>query len=1112
MWIGPLGPDARALWREGRGLVDVDSETGLLHVESVDLRVEGQGPPLELRRVHTDGHWRMSLDERIEISGDGVFHLDLDGVRLFEPDPPIPEGLAVDGMWPVGTTFGGGRVVRVEEGYEILADDRLARFDTDGRIIRVEDAEGDGMNYQHDELGLARVKADDGRSVRILHDLAGNISAVAAPGGEEHFYQWDGDRLVASIGEDGRVRFVHDDGDLAAIIWPDGSQVRVRYEDGRVVDIAGPGPLRRQLIWSSSALEIVDQRGASWRVQRDERHVSVTDPLGREARSTYGEFGILSWVAPDGAEVRLRRDDDGSITEAGTWRLRWSNGELLGLSDANGGTWSVERDAHGRLVSFTDPEGRTLRYERDGHGRVVSVQRGATPWRLERDARGHVVELAAPSGAVTHITRDTRGRITSIADPSGAESLLGGFAGDRPGTLLGRAGSLWVVAYDRMGRAIGLETPDSNKVGFRRDRLGGLIGIDLDSRRRVRIRYRSDGLLTRVEDALGQAWGIVGDAGARGVVVHRPDGTEVDVRWSPTDRLVAFGDTTIERDNRGNPVGAGSLTWTWDTLDRLVGVSGPGLDVRLVRAGAGFVKSVSAGELSWVFRLDPPGRVVEISSGDTTMELRRDANGLVAQIDGVVLERDDRGIVYRIHSEDRVWRALHDGEGRATRWSNQDGTTLSVGRDQLGRVELVRYPDGTLLRRGYEPGKEGYRIEGSDGAVLLDRLLTLDDAGRVATVTELAPEEKQLLFHRDPSGQLVAREEARGAWLWAPGQVTAPDGGMVLYDEAGRPIQATPPVGPEAWSTGEDVLSYAVDDSGCIDQVIGEQGAVDVSYDGLGRPVRISGPSDESRVSLEWDALGRLVQVGDTQLRWGLGAPLTIETPDAHVEVLHAPGSGWVFLGEQVYSLVPDDTGPRALVHDSLVRTWLDWSPLGFPSHDSVVPFGPGDAWVLGAGGPLVDGGGLIDPVSGRRSCAPVDVDFDTAGWPSVDDTGTPWWDPAPLRSDDVWGDPLGLLVALGELDPGVEDVWVDVGADAPPLPWLPVAAVAPDPPLFPGRNALPLGALDPLTEEVLVRSLPESLPLTRDAVLKTLVEPDLGSRRELSLVADALPEWAVGD
>ncbi len=1111
MWIGPLGPDTPTGWRAGRGIVDVDSASGALFVEVVDLRVEGQGPPLELRRVHTRGQWRLSLDERIDITVDGLLHHDLEGAELLLVDPPVPEGLADDGMWPVGTLFGEGRAIRTERGYEITGLDHMARFDTEGRLVRLEDEDGDGMNLEHDELGLARVRADDGRSVRVLHDLNGNISAVAAPGGEEHFYQWDGARLLASIGEGGRVRLVHEGDDLSAIIWPDGSHVRIRYAEDRVVDIAGPGPLRRQLSWDGETLDVVDQRGASWRIRRSADQVTVTDPLGREARTLLEGGRLAGWVAPDGTEVRVGRDSEEHITTVERWRLRWVGDELMGLTDPAGGVWAVDRDALGRLTSVEDPEGRIIRYERDAHGRIVAVGREASPWRITRDAKGLVVDVTGPTGATTYLTRDTRGRVTSIADPSGAETLLGGFAGDSPGTILGRAGSLWVLAYDHMGRAIRVEVPDEPAVTLRRDRLGDIVGIDLDGERRLRLRYRSDGLLTRVEDALGQAWGVLGDAAGRAIVAHQPDGTEQRIKWTDADRLVGLDDLVIKRDARGNPTSDGLLTWRWDLLDRLIGVEGPALDLSLLRGGAGFVHTVTAGELSWPIGRDTTGRVTRIGEGDDSLAIRRNAGGHIVEVDGVILERDDRGLVFRMHSDGRIWRALHDAETLTTRWSSQDGVSLSLGRDNLGRVVLVRYPDGTLLRRAYEPGMRGVRIEGSDGAVLLDRLLTLDEADRVERITDLSPSEQEIVFHRDPAGELVAREQADGAWLWAPGQVSAPHGGMVVYDERGKPVHATPPVGPLAWNTSEDVLSYLVDDAGCIEQVIGEAGAVDVTYDSLGRPTELRGPGEDQRTELEWDELGRLTRVGETRLVWGVSAPLALDAPEGRVEVLHAEDAGWVLVGDRVVSLVPDsgDT-PRALIRDSIVEGWLDWSPLGFPAHDAATPIGPDGSWVLGPGGPLVDGSGLLDPVSGTHACRPIpEATWSATPWPTPDGASTPWWDPAPWSADDVWRDPLGLLVALGALDPGVEGGWVQIGDDPPPLPWLPRAAATPDPPLFPGRNSLPLGDYSALTLLVLERSLPVSGPLARHDILNRVTAADLAARAELQFFERALPPWA---
>ena len=1091
-------------------MVDVDPVTGALHLEVVDLAIEGQGPPLELRRVHTGGEWRISFDERIDITEDGLLHHDLDGTRLLEVRLPLPEGVAGDGSWQIGTRFG-EEATRIDEGYALRTDGRLALFDTEGRLVRVEDEDGDGIDYLYDELGVARIKADDGRSLRVLHDLAGNVSAVAAPGGEEHFYQWEGGRLVASIGEQGRIRMVHEGPDLAAIIWPDGSQLRVRYEDDRVVDIGGPGPLRRQLRWSDDSVEIFDQRGVAWRIERTPVAIIVTDELGRQALTLVEDGEMVGWRAPDGVEVRLDRDPEGRIVGVSGWRLGWDGEDLVRITDPLGAPWTAERDDLGRLIGVIGPAGQVRRYQRDSHGQIVEVTNEGAPWRVVRDARGLVAEFVAPTGATTHLTRDSRGRVTSVVDPSGAETLLSGFAGDQPGTLLGRAGAIWVIGYDTLGRAIRVETPTGETLTLRRNRVGDLAGIDRGSDRLLRLRYRTDGVLTQVQDALGQAWGVVVDPAGRVRALHRPDGTEVDSKWAPTGRLVALGDLTITRSKRGDPTTDGTTRWTWDVLGRWTGASAPGLELSLIRDAAGKVTTVRAGSMTFTIGRDLQGRVTSVKSGEAEVKLRRDARGAVVALDESIFERDDRGLVFRVHTGDRIRRGRYDADGLPVRWASEEGVALSIERDVAGRIVRVRYPDGTLLRRAYTPDKEGVRIEGSDGAVLLDRLNTLDAAGRVERVTELSPEALDHIYHRDPGGTLIAREQAGGAWLWSPGQVSAPDGGRVIYDDQGKPTHATPPVGPRAWGTGEDVLAYLVDEAGCIRQVIGEDGTVDVDYDDLGRPVALRGPA-EQLTELEWDPLGRLVAAGESRIVWGLERPLAIHTPDGVVEVLSSEHAGWVLIGDHVASVVPDvGASPRALVRDSVVESWLEWSPMGFATHDAAVPIGPGQSWLLGPGWPLIDGGGLIDPVSGTRSCQPVQHGrSEPQGFPSIEGAGQPWWDPGPWSSDDVWADPLELLVAMGELDPGIDDGWVAVGQAAPPLPWLPQAAATPAPPLFPGPDELPLGALPPLTSLVLESSLPPSGPISESAALERILEPDWAGRKELAFFAEALPSWAL--
>ncbi|MCP4920724.1 MAG: RHS repeat protein [Proteobacteria bacterium] len=1116
MHIGPLGPDAPERLRQGRDTVDVDLATGQLFVENVDLVVPGRGPDLEVRRVYRGGVWHLSLDDRILIDGDGVTLTDVEGTELLPIDLPVPEGLADDGSWPIGATFDGGRAERTDAGYRVFGDlDRA--FDSEGRLIRLEDSRGSGLDYTYDTLGLARVVGDDGRTLRVLHDSKGSVSALAAEGGNEHFYDWSDGLLVTSIGPDGRTRYSHDDdGSLRAVVWPDGSQIRVRRDDdGRVDHIAGPASLRRVYTWTARGVELQNERAAVWRIERDATSEQVTAPTGATTRREWSDGELVGWTAPDGAGVRLERDSAGHITSVvrtsgSQWRLQWTADDLTGLTDPTGGRWRLERDSHGDLIGVQDPEGRTVRYDRDPFGAIVAIQRGSVPWRLERDTRGHLHTIQAPSGAATRLDRDTRGRVTKVSDPSGSESILGSYEDERPKTLLSRGGALWSISYDAMGRPTRVEQPGGVSLQLRRDGLGRLDSLWTAGRALLRFRYRSDGLLTQIEDALGARWGVVGDATGHPLVLRDPDGVETALDWSPGGRLVGIGEKVIERDPHGNPTQFGTTNWTWDALDRLVGVQAPGLSLILARSAAGAVQRVEAGAMSWRLTHDGAGRVIGVDDGADGVDLVRDMGGNVVGVrlgeDEVAWDRDDRAIVYRVRSGDSTWRALHDAEGRATRWTSPSGTALSLDRDLRGDATLVRFPDGTLRKTEVTPDFEQLRIELPTGEILLSRTLTRGPDGRVVQLTETGEGARSERLHRDASGTLVARESDDGAWLWAPGQISAPDGGRVLLDERGQPSHATPPVGPLAWGVAEDVLSYGVDDGGCITELIGESGTLILEYDALGRPTSILGP-DERIVPMVWDALGRLESVGGTTLIWGPDGPVLATSPLGRVELLEVAGAGTVLVGDRTVSLIPDDEGqPRIAVNDGTPER-LDFTPLGFARQDAHVPIGPGGSWVVQSG-PLLDGGGLWDPVSGTRACRPDQDDSTPLGWwPTPDGAASPWWSPQDLLPTDVWHDPLELLATLGEL-PDHSAGWTTIAEPTPALPWLPGLTEPRRPPILPPLDALPIDVDDELTLLVVRSSLPPSTPFDDGDVLRVLTGPDLAGRPEVTGSPAAFPAW----
>lgn len=986
-----------------------------------------------------------------------------------------------------------------EGGWIYEGPEGTVTYDAGGLPVRTEGA-GLGVDYTWDELGLSRLDADWGTVWHLRYDAFGNRALIESEGVHSSMEYREGLLLAHSTDEDPRTRYSYDgEGRLQAVMWVDGSVVRIRRDDeGRVSSITGPGSWRQSYSWSDSGVIVHDALGIDWSWQRDETGSGVRDPSGRQAWLLTDEEGQVSgWRDPRGLTTNLERTDSGHIatvaTPAGTWRLGWNTeGGLVSLTDPAGARWRIDRDLAGRVVAMGLPDGRTLRWARDGLGRIKSVDRGGTvPVVLSRDGAGRVKTITTPRGARTNLRRDGRGRVTSIQDAAGNEIFLARWDKGGPAQILDRRGSLWEVDYDILGRVRRITGPRGLDLELSRDPSGNAVAIGANELLR-----RTDGALTRLVDAAGGTWGLLYDLSRRPRALLHPDGGRTVVRWNSLGEKLAVGEREVTRDLNQRPVSEGPVAWDWDLAGRFVGVTLPSGELRFPRDGAGKVREVQLGEQEpWKVTWDGSGRTSAFVRGGARVQLRRDPDGLIVGMGDLSLDRDERGVVFRMSYDGRVWRGLVDSEGLMSRWTGPDGQSISVDRDQSGALSLVRYPDGTLVRRDWSPGWDGLTVEDPSGDLLLDRRIQLDAKGRPQVLEERTNTgDLDRTVHRDPAGNIVALEQTLGAWTWTPGQFESPDGALVLFDEEGLPSEATPPLGPAAWGVGAEVLTYIPNREGCIDTIAGELGSWRLEHDALGRLVRLS--SADATIRVEWDLFGRPLKLtgpeGSMHLIWSQDQLLGWTTSDEEVvELVGSPDWGWFIQGEEPRIVVVDDEGsPRLELLDGEVVSFQTWTPTAFPGEEVEGPssvLGPGGSWLLMAGGPLLDSQGAWDPVSGTRTCGEGPL----GGFPALDGTGEPWWDPEPWLPESVWTNPLELLVALGELDPLFEEDFVLMWEEAPALPWLPQATATPSPPLAHGPGWLPMD-LDPVTALLVRLAVAPVAPPTRNELLEALLAPEL--------------------
>lgn len=432
-----------------------------------------------------------------------------------------------DGTWTRTSRYGG-----------------LVRFNAEGRLIEVEDRNGNAHLLTYEPTGaapvagkwalqerLVRITDASGRSVSLAYGAGGYVSALT-----------DGVGRVYGLGHDAA-------GNLTSIADPLGGTTTYRYDATHF------------LVGHTDATG----NDTSLAYDGQGRAVAHTDALGNTRTATYGPGGTTRTDERDNATT-YTPNSYGAIAAvdgpAGTTQYTW-NGlrQLTGIKpprtklsyDARGNVISESTYVHtltaygtsySQPLAYTDAAGNVTAFGYDGRGNLTSVT-GPTGsvYQFEYDEHGAPVRAVDPLGAVTRLAYDSRGQVTRLVDPLGHASMFEYNASGNPTGMTDAAGHRASFAYDAGDRLTSATDP-----------LGGTREFAYDSNDNV----------TQASD---------------------PGGHATEFTYDPLDRLTGETDplgrtTTYAFDAAGNRVGrtnadGAAVQYSYDGANRLVGEQGP---------------------------------------------------------------------------------------------------------------------------------------------------------------------------------------------------------------------------------------------------------------------------------------------------------------------------------------------------------------------------------------------------------------------------------------------------------------------------------------------------------------------------------------------------------
>jgi RHS repeat-associated protein len=840
----------------------VDVATGEVLLSQTDVSLPGL-LPLVIERTHISSYrigqwfgpsWASSLDQRLEVTPEGVTFVAANGVKLRYPHPDTVGGIAwpqAGARWPLRRTESGGYLVADP------AADQVWVFETHAgagiwpiswignraghRLLFIYTDDGRLSGMLHSGGYRIRVDTGDDGRVRGLY-----LAPAVGNGGEVELvrYGYTGGHLTEVFNSSGLpLRFTYDDAGRMTS-WRDRNDVTYRYGydgEGRVQWAAGPdGFMSATFAYDTEhrITTVTDAAGYVSRYAMNEsgRVIFETDPLGNTTLSEWDRHGLLTGrTDPLGATTGYGYDDLGNLLavrhpdgSAGNLEYdQWS--QPITVTAPDGAVWRYAYDSRGHRISENDPAGGVTRYEHDEHGGLTAIidPLGAVT-QVECDAAGLPVALTDPAGGVTRLERDAFGRVVAVTDPVGGVTRLGWTIEGKLAWRTSATGGTELWAYDGEGNLTSYTDADG---------------------RVTRTEYSHLDLPSAQTGPDGARMEFRYDTGMRLTTVINPDGLAWRYQYDAAGRLMA------ETDFNGR-----TLRYERDAAGRLAErTNGAGQTVRYRRDAAGNITEQRArvgpdfGDSVTTFAYDPAGRLLRAANADATLEYSYDPLGRVVSetCNGQPLVSSYDMAGQRIGRRtpagvDSAWAFDPAGRPASLRTG---GYALAFEHDGAGREIRRRIGDTATLTQRWDAdhrltAQSVWNTAGraQPGGPVQYRSYIYSQASDVLAIADHLTGDRR--FDMDPVGRITAVH----GQAWAE---------RYRYDATGNLTSA---IAPSA-SPGGDDSAGARAYSGTL---IRRAGHYSYTHDGQGRITTRRAKSLSGKVrtwAYTWDANDRLTQV-----------------------------------------------------------------------------------------------------------------------------------------------------------------------------------------------------------------------------------------------------------
>jgi RHS repeat-associated protein len=528
-------------------------------------------------------------------------------------------------------------------------------YDSRGRLTSVTDALNNVTSFTYNS-GSTVVTDANNHSTTYTCDVYGRVTSVQDARGNTTQYQYDSDHNVTQVTDPaGKITTLTYDSlfRLDTVTDPLGLTESDDYTDS-------------YNLYYPTTLTDPRSKATNYSYSTTGNLTSVDAPALPPASFTHNANGtVASMTDPKGYTTNHAYDVDGNLTQITdplsrvTTMAYDSVSRRTSLTDAKNQTTTYQYDAVDRLTQVTYHDGSTVSFSYDGNGNVTQMVDPTGTTTYQYDARNRLTQKTLPDGTVITFTYDAVGNLTSMADPGGTVSYAYN-AVNLVNTVTEPGGHMTSFTYDSRNRVTQIAYPngvtvykdwdDGGKLTRIRAVKGGLTltdftyaYVDPATGQATHLRYSvtdKGGNVTRYtyDDAGRLTSAVTKDSGGtitdnRSWVLdansnwssRTANGASVSYLYDQANQLIynSGNGFAYSWDNNGNLTADPSRTYTYNTADQTVNISG----VTMSYAGLGQMERVTRGSDSYRYNALGIGPGLEQDGGGVFTYYTRTPDG-----------------------------------------------------------------------------------------------------------------------------------------------------------------------------------------------------------------------------------------------------------------------------------------------------------------------------------------------------------------------------------------------------------------------------------------------------------------------------------------------------